>query len=92
MRILSDTWPQGWSPDSLLEAAQLGRRLTLNPVDALAELEKADRNARTVTEDILKLEVGCEPRLRALAHLGVKAACEPQVKDASGVASLPAPR
>lgn len=50
MRILDETWPRGWAPDVLIDAAQTGRRITLKPSTALDELRKL----RTTWPEILK--------------------------------------
>jgi alpha-glucosidase len=80
MTMLNNSWPQGWSPDSLLEAVQTGRRITLQPARATEELRQFRNGFAAVTEDIRTMQADCESRIRALAHLGVNMACEPQPK------------
>lgn len=66
---LNTTWPQGWSPDSLLEAVQTGNRISLRPETALVELEKLHRALPALREEIRKLDVDAAARERALAFL-----------------------
>lgn len=77
MNILNTTWPKAWSPDSLIEAAQTGRRITLAPASARQELEKLGRTLPGVIEEIYNLDVSCDVVVRALAELGERARCTP---------------
>lgn len=77
MNILNTTWPKAWSPDTLIEAAQTGRRMTLNPGSAREEVEKLTGILPRVVEEIYQLEVSCEVVVRALAQLGERARCTP---------------
>jgi alpha-glucosidase len=80
MDILNGSWPKGWSPDILIDAAQTGRRITLNPASAQAELQKLQRDFPSVIEEIGKIDVDCAALIRALAHLGRSATCVPALK------------
>jgi len=70
MHMLEKSWDRGWAPDILLEAAQTGRRISLRPTTAVAELQKLEK----MWPEILKTidEMGVD-RVRfiepALAHL-----------------------
>jgi hypothetical protein len=70
MHMLEKSWDRGWAPDILLEAAQTGRRISLRPATAVAELQKLEK----MWPEILKTidEMGVD-RVRfiepALAHL-----------------------
>lgn len=80
MDILNTSWPDGWSPDILIEAAQAGRRMTLQPSTARAELEKLQRDMPAIVEAIAKMDVDCRRTATALRHLGHEAVCVPAVK------------
>ncbi len=71
MDVLNSSWPQGWSPDSLIEALQTGNRIGLSPTDAVQELQKFEALLPQVVKDIQEQrEIGPATRARALAHLG----------------------
>ncbi len=80
MDILNGSWPKGWSPDILIDAAQTGRRITLNPASAQAELQKLQRDFPAIIEAIGKMDVDCSALIRALGHLGRAASCVPALK------------
>jgi alpha-glucosidase len=80
MDILNTSWPNGWSPDILIEAAQAGRRMTLQPSTARAELEKLGRDMPAIVEAIEKMDVDCRTTAMALRHLGREAKCAAAVK------------
>ena len=69
VRILEASWPKGWAPDSLLEAAQTGRRITLHPETALSELQKLDQGWQGMLDAIEGLDVESKLKKAALAHL-----------------------
>jgi alpha-glucosidase len=69
MHMLENTWPQGWAPDNLLDAAQTGRRMTIEPKSALDELRKLDRAWPDILKTIDGLDVPRAARDAALAHL-----------------------
>lgn len=69
---LNDTWPKGWSPDSLVEALQTASRIDANPQTAVAELQKLDALMAQVEKDIRAMDVDPAAVRRALARLGVK--------------------
>ena len=77
--ILNTSWPDGWSPDILIEAAQTGRRITLQPSSARKELEKLQRDAPMIVEAISKMDVDCRMTATALNHLGHATTCVPAV-------------
>ncbi|MBI3483771.1 MAG: DUF5110 domain-containing protein, partial [Acidobacteria bacterium] len=78
--ILNGSWPKGWSPDILIDAAQTGRRITLNPASAQEELQKLHHNMPEIIDAISKMDVDCAALIRALAHLGRAATCVPALK------------
>ena len=80
MEILDTTWPNGWSPDILIEAAQAGRRMSLQPSTARAELEKLQREMPAIVEAISSMDVDCRTSSLALRHLGRAASCAPAIK------------
>ncbi|HEY8166314.1 MAG TPA: hypothetical protein VIF83_12230 [Gemmatimonadaceae bacterium] len=80
MEILDTSWPNGWSPDILIEAAQTGRRITLQPSTARAELEKLQRDMPAIVDAIAKMDVDCRMTASALNHLGHATTCVPAVK------------
>jgi len=67
--ILEASWPKGWAPDPLLEAAQTGRRITLHPETALSELQKLDHGWQGMLDAIEGLDVDSKLKKAALAHL-----------------------
>lgn len=69
---LKNGWPRTWAPDALVEAAQTGRRISLDPATAAAELEKLQRSLPALIEEIGRLEAKAEPIERARAQLGVE--------------------
>lgn len=75
MAILNTTWPDGWSPDILVDAAQTGRRMTLQPSTAAAELQKLQHDMPAIVDAIRKMEVDCRAVALALNHLGRPTTC-----------------
>lgn len=82
MTIIGNKWYKGCclSPDSLIEAAQTGRRITYNPASAIDELRKLEKSTPTIVDQIAKLDVPCSPIIQAVAHLGHGATCDPALK------------
>ena len=80
MEILDASWPNGWSPDILIEAAQTGRRITLRPSTARQELDKLQHDMPAVVDAISKMEVDCRFTATALNHLGRPTTCVPAAK------------
>jgi alpha-glucosidase len=80
MGILDTSWPNGWSPDVVIDAAQAGRRMTLRPATARQELEKLQHDMPAIVDAITKMGVDCTTEAAALAHLGSAATCVPVVK------------
>ena len=80
MDILNTSWPNGWSPDILIDAAQAGRRMTLHPATARQELEKLQRDLPAIVAAIGTMGVDCAALTSALAHLGRTATCVPVIK------------
>src|SRR6266849_2240329 len=77
MEILDASWPNGWSPDILIETAQAGRRMTLQPSTARAEVEKFQRDMPAIVDALSKMEVDCRFTATALNHLGRATTCAP---------------
>jgi alpha-glucosidase (family GH31 glycosyl hydrolase) len=77
---LNTSWPNGWSPDILIDAAQAGRRMTLKPSAARQELEKLRLEMPAIVEAIAKMDVDCRTTATALRHLGRATTCVPAVK------------
>ena len=75
MDTLNRTWPNNWSPDILIEAAQTGRRMTLDPSKAREELEKLQRSIPAIAGAIREMDINCASQVRALAQIGHTAAC-----------------
>ena len=80
MEILDTSWPDGWSPDIVIDAAQTGRRITLQPSTARAELEKLQSEMPAIVDAIVKMDVDCRMTATALNHLGHATTCVPAVK------------
>jgi alpha-glucosidase len=83
MTILDNTWTKGWSPDSLIEASQTGRRIAYNPASAAQELQKLEKSMPTVRDEIYQMDVDCAAVVRALLHIGEPATCRPAKKPES---------
>jgi alpha-glucosidase (family GH31 glycosyl hydrolase) len=70
MHILEGSWDRGWAPDALLYAAQTGRRISLHPESALAELRRLAANWPDILKAIDSLDVDRAKFIDpALAHL-----------------------
>jgi alpha-glucosidase len=69
MHMMENTWPAGWAPDILLDAAQTGRRMTIQPKSALDELRKLEKAWPDILKTIDGLDVPRAARDGALAHL-----------------------
>ena len=80
MEIVDASWPDGWSPDILIEAAQTGRRITLQPSSARQELEKLQHDFPAIVDAISKMDVDCRMTAAALNHLGRATTCVPAAK------------
>ncbi len=70
MEILDASWPNDRSPDILIEAAQTGRGITLQPSTARAELEKLQRDMPAIVDAVSKIEVDPPFTATALNYLG----------------------
>jgi alpha-glucosidase (family GH31 glycosyl hydrolase) len=55
MAMVETTWPNGWAPDVLLDAAQTGNRISLSPGSALQELQKLERNGPEIEKALQAL-------------------------------------
>jgi len=66
--LLSD-----WSPDSLVDALQTGRRVELRPGSAAAELARLLERWPAVVAEVERMDVDAALRTRALAQLGAAA-------------------
>jgi hypothetical protein len=69
MGILNHSWPHGWSPDLLIDAVQTGERISVNPANAHAELEKLQRNVPEILRQIETMDAEKALVDAALAHL-----------------------
>ncbi|HEX9974125.1 MAG TPA: DUF5110 domain-containing protein, partial [bacterium] len=70
MPLLNSLWHREWSPDILVEAAQTGNRISLNPSEIIVELQKFERMIPDVVQAIKKLaNLNRKLVRRALAHL-----------------------
>lgn len=70
MPLLNSLWPQEWSPDRLIEAAQTGKRISIHPATAVVELQRLNESMPEVIQQIRALKK-LKPELveRALAHI-----------------------
>ena len=78
MAILDTSWPDGWSPDIVIDAAQAGRRMTLRPATAQQELQKLQHDMPAIFDAIAKMDVDCRTEALALNHLGHPTTCAPR--------------
>jgi alpha-glucosidase len=69
MHTLENTWEQGWAPDILLDAAQSGHRVTLDPKKAEAEYQKLAREWPEIIKTIDTLDVNRTAINAALAQI-----------------------
>ncbi|HEX9137240.1 MAG TPA: TIM-barrel domain-containing protein, partial [Nitrospirota bacterium] len=69
MTLLDSLWPDDWPPDSLVELVQTGSRITLDPKNAVQELEKLDYNLPRVIREVANLKGDPSIKNRALSHL-----------------------
>ncbi len=69
MSILNHLWPQDWSPDILIEAAQTGDFLTLYPDSAMSHLTEFQSLVPRLRQAILKLSGDKAVIRQALNHL-----------------------
>lgn len=68
--LLNGLWPQEWSPDILIEAAQTGNRIGLHPEKTLEELQHLKEIMPEVIRQVEALKkVNSKVVERALAHL-----------------------
>ena len=70
---LNRSWPRDWSPDSLVDAMQTGRRIELRPEAAAAEIARLLERWPVVVDDVEKMDIDATLRTRALAQLGAAA-------------------
>ncbi len=65
---LNQTWPLGWSPDSLIDAMQSGNRLSYDPASAGAEFSHYRQALQKSTADIEALTKGLsEQEMQSIA-------------------------
>ena len=69
MNTLNGTWSKGWSPDSLVEAVQTGRRVELHPEAAGREALALARRLPSIDADIRAMDVDPAAIARALAQM-----------------------
>jgi alpha-glucosidase (family GH31 glycosyl hydrolase) len=74
MDIMNGTWRQGWSPDSLVHAYQVGDRMTYFPDRAIAEVDQFQAQWPKMISDVLAMQrepIDKSAIVHALVHLGV---------------------
>lgn len=77
MTILNRTWPDDWAPEAFIDLVQTGRRITLDPGSAPAELEALRRELPAAVERIRAMKGDPGFVERALAHFDVAASGTP---------------
>ncbi len=77
MALTERTWPNGWSPDVLLSAAQAGNRMSLFPNTALQEVQKL-RQSETEIQQQLKALLDDMSAANARADNGAGTSVEDQ--------------
>jgi alpha-glucosidase len=60
MALSERTWPNGWTPDALLSAAQTGNRISLDPQNALQEVQKLRAASPEITRQLQALLTSLE--------------------------------
>jgi hypothetical protein len=55
MAMAEMSWPNGWAPDVMLDAAQTGNRIGLHPESAAQELERLQRNLPEISKQLQAL-------------------------------------
>ena len=83
MSMLDTSWPNGWSPDIVIDAAQSGHRMTLQPSTALQEMQKLKSEMPAIIDAIGKMDVDCRITAMALNHLGHATTCVPATVQSS---------
>jgi len=64
--ILNRTWPEGWTPDALIEAMQTGDRIGYHPETALDELKSLPEKLAALPKEIASLHaIEDSPQFRA---------------------------
>jgi hypothetical protein len=69
MPVLNNLWPEEWSPESLVRAAQTGNRMTLWPERAEAEILALEAATAKIINDIDGMKIPAEVKAKALGHL-----------------------
>jgi alpha-glucosidase len=70
MQTMNKGWPQGWSPDLLVELAQTGRRIELNPASAVGELEALAKRWPDLAAAIREAAAEASPALQQIGRDG----------------------
>ncbi len=70
MTMLDSVWPDDWSPESLIDLVQTGRRITLDPQTAVDELERLKRDLATAIASVRQMKGDQAVTRGALSHLG----------------------
>ncbi len=70
MTILNHLWPQDWSPDVLIDAAQTGDVMTYYPDSARTRLQKFQTEVPEIRDAIMHLNGDSTVIQQALNHLG----------------------
>ena len=52
MALVEESWPNGWAPNVMLDAAQTGNRISLHPENAAQELERLHQNLPEITAQL----------------------------------------
>jgi hypothetical protein len=69
MPLLNNLWPEEWSPESLVQAAQVGHRLSLWPERATSELDALQKQLPQIQKEIEALTIPASVKEKALQHL-----------------------
>ncbi len=69
MPWLNGLWPQEWSPEALIVAAQTGNRISLSPANALQEMQTLAQKYSEAVASIAGIHANQRIVARALRHL-----------------------
>jgi len=69
MPLLDNLWPEEWSPDVLVAAAQTGNRISIWPEKAESEINGLRKRIPVLLEEIRSMSIDHAVKARVLGHL-----------------------
>ncbi len=71
MPLLDNLWPEEWSPEVLLHAAQTGDRMTIDPSSAVKEISAIGAARDTILKEVNQMDIPDSVRTKVVNHLSV---------------------